>query len=194
MAKVTQIRQGESLPFSFDLDGVPLEGRTCTIYVKQFLKDASTITREIPLDSDQLAFSGFLTAAETAALKVGSWRIFADMPNVTEGRDRQVVTKDIRFDVAETVVDSVAVITAINLVSSGTAIPAGGNFARFNFTVGPTFTVGQQIVISGYTTNTLYNDTGLVLSTGAGFVEITSQITFLAIKFVSDEAGGSISS
>ena len=191
MAKAIQIRQGGSLPFRFDLGGVSLVGRTCTIYVKQFLKDVSTPLREIPLDADGLAFSGFLTSAETINLKVGLWHVFADMPNQTTQEDRQVVTSSIRFEVGETVVDSTAVAVSITTVTSGTAIPAGGNFARFNFTVGPTLTVGQQVVISGYITNTLYNDTGLVIATGNGFIEVTSQITFLALVFGSDEAGGS---
>ncbi len=194
MPKATQIRQGESLPFSFDLDGASLVGRICTIYVKQFIKDTSTISREIPLDSDGLAFSGFLTSAETRDLKVGRWNLFADMPNATEGRDRQVGSREIAFDVAETIVDSAAIITTISSVSLGTAIPSGGNFARFNFTQGPTLKVGQQVVISGYITNTLYNDTGLVIATGPGFIEITSQTTFLAIPFGTNEGGGSFSS
>lgn len=129
MASVTQIRQGESLPFSFNLGGASLAGRTCTIYVKQHAKDISTIKREIPLDSGGNAFSGFLTSTETAPLKVGSWRIFGDMPNIIQGRDRQVVTKEIRFDVAQTFVPSgIIVETFFRITTSGNRrITTAGN-------------------------------------------------------------------
>jgi len=194
VAKPTQIRQGGDLPFSFNLDGDSLEGRTCTIYVKQHIKDISTITREIPLNDDRTAFEGFLTSAETMGLSVGLWHIFADMVDILTGQDRQIASGTVRFEVGETVVDSVVPATIINSVSLGTVIPSGGNFARFNFTAGPSFTIGQAVTIAGYTTNTLYNDSGLIVNKENDFIEITSNTTFLAIKFGTDESGGSISS
>jgi len=59
--------------------------------------------------------------------------------------------------------------TTINSVSD-----SGGN-ARFNFTVGPTVTVGQSISVLGYVNaiNSAYNVAGTVSVAGAGFFELT---------------------
>lgn len=77
------------------------------------------------------------------------------------------------FSIASTTIDSVS-------NSSG--------IARFNFTVGPTFFVGQEVVIVGFVTNTAYNVTGIVTVTGTGFFEIAR------IAFGTDEATGSFTS
>lgn len=104
MAKVTQIGQGGDLPFSFDLGEDLLDGRTCTIYVKQHIKDVATISRVIPINEDGTAFDGFLTSAETTTLGVGLWHVFANMPNTSTGQARQVRSASIKFEVQETVV------------------------------------------------------------------------------------------
>jgi len=118
VAKVTQIRQGGDLPFSFDLDGESLDGRTCTIYVKQYIKDTATITREIPINAGRTSFDGFLTSAETKTLSVGLWHIFADIPNITTGEDRQIATGGVRFEVQQSVVD-IIVETFFRITKSG---------------------------------------------------------------------------
>jgi len=46
------------------------------------------------------------------------------------------------------------------------------DIARFNFTVGPTLFVNQEIVITDFVTNTIYNQTALITATGAGFFEV----------------------
>jgi len=79
------------------------------------------------------------------------------------------------------VADATVSATAITSVtdSSGTA--------RFNFSVGPTMFVGQEVVVSTFTTNTAYNVTGIITATGAGYFEIED------IAFGSDETGSFLS-
>lgn len=65
------------------------------------------------------------------------------------------------------VADAAVAATAITSVSNVT-----DDIARFNFTVGPTMFVNQEVVISGFTTNTIYNQTALITATGVGFFEV----------------------
>lgn len=75
------------------------------------------------------------------------------------------------------VADAAVASTTINSVTNSSFI------ARFNFTVGPTLFVGQEVVITGFVTNTAYNVTGVITTAGAGFFEISR------IFFGSDETG-----
>jgi len=68
------------------------------------------------------------------------------------------------------------------------SVTDSGGVARFNFTPGPTVYVGQEVVISGYITNTNYNGIFFITATGSGFFETTE------IIFGSDEATGSFDS
>lgn len=114
-------------------------------------------------------------------------------PDVPEGKHisitgNNVTTPGNTFDTAgatgtfTVVADAAVASTTINSVtdSSGTA--------RFNFTVGPTVFVNQEIINTGFVTNTAYNGTFLITATGAGFFEAA------LIDFGTDEASGSFTS
>lgn len=68
--------------------------------------------------------------------------------------------------------------------TSITSVTDNGGLARFIFSVGPTLFVNQQVVLSGFTTNTSYNGTFLITFVGAGLFEV-------GVDFGSDEASGS---
>ena len=79
------------------------------------------------------------------------------------------------------VADASVSATVINSVTDS------GGVARFNFTVGPTLFVNQEIVISTFTTNPLYNGTFVITAVGAGFFKVIS------IVFGSNEVGSFLS-
>lgn len=80
------------------------------------------------------------------------------------------------------VADASVASTGIDSVSDSSGV------ARFNFTVGPTLHLGQEVVMVGFVTNAAYNVTGLITAVGAGFFEIS------LIAFGSDEASGTFTS
>lgn len=100
MTKIQTIKQGESLNFSFDLNGASLDGYTCNIAVKQYPDDTAAISRTITLgtdpDTNLPAFSGFLTQTETAALTVGLWILNAVLFKVSTDEE---TTEEIRFQI-----------------------------------------------------------------------------------------------
>ncbi len=59
--------------------------------------------------------------------------------------------------------------------------------ARFNFSAPPTLFVNQEVVISGFTTNTAYNGTFIITATGSSYFEVSS------IAYGSDETGSFLS-
>lgn len=67
--------------------------------------------------------------------------------------------------------------TLIDSVTDSTGI------ARFSFTPGPTLTIGDEVIISGFTVNVGYNGVYNVTNVGTGYFEIDT------IPFGSDEAG-----
>jgi len=71
--------------------------------------------------------------------------------------------------------------------TSITSVTDSSGTARFNFTVGPTLFVSQQIVLTGYVSIFQYNGTFIVSATGAGFFELTR------VDFLGNEASGSFS-
>ena len=95
MAKLTIIQAGESLPFSFDRGDESTDNYTCTIYVKQFPADTATITREIPLDGNNL-WTGFLTQTETEALDIGLWYLTGILFNSVTDEQEEI---PIRFQI-----------------------------------------------------------------------------------------------
>ena len=97
MAKITVIRQGESLPFVFDRGGEDITGYVCTITVKQFPTDASSITRVIEATDGE--WSGFLTQTETAALDIGLWIINAKLVKASTDEEEAI---PVRFNVTTT--------------------------------------------------------------------------------------------
>lgn len=76
---------------------------------------------------------------------------------------------------------------AISLTTIDSVTVSSG-VARFNFTVGPTMFVNQEVDISNFVTETSYNQTGIITATGAGFFEVDS------IAFTADDATGDFSS
>ena len=80
MAKITTIRQGESLPFVFDRDGEDITGWTCLIEVKIFPDDTAIISRTITPEGGQ--WTGFLTQTETMGLAVGLYYLTKNIPNL----------------------------------------------------------------------------------------------------------------
>ena len=91
------VRQGRSLPFTFDRGGESLDGWVCTINVKRFPGDSADISRVIAADG--LDWPGFLTATETAALgTLGTWMLLGVITNATEDRAEYPI---IRFSLAE---------------------------------------------------------------------------------------------
>ena len=100
MSRIVTIKQGESVPFSFDLDGASLTGYTCTINVKQYPSDTASVSRTVIASTQpdgSQAFSGFLTQTETAALATGMWVITAVMNKAST--DEETV-KQSRFQVS----------------------------------------------------------------------------------------------
>lgn len=79
------------------------------------------------------------------------------------------------------VADAAVAATAITSVTDSAGV------ARFNFTVGPTMYVNQEVVISTFVTNTAYNGTFIITAVGVGFFEVSS------IAFGSDETGSFLS-
>lgn len=78
--------------------------------------------------------------------------------------------------------------TSVNSVSSGTAIPAGGNYARFNITGVDVF-VGQQVTTVSFAGEASYNQVLIVTVTGAGFFEGNIKSTGFPISFIANDTG-----
>lgn len=100
MAKITVIRNGESLPFSFNLGTQDTTGYVCTISVRQYPDEAAEFSRvvepsEVPA-TGLFVWSGFLTSTETAGLGVGMWILNASLVNASTGQDSQI---PVRFQI-----------------------------------------------------------------------------------------------
>jgi len=80
------------------------------------------------------------------------------------------------------VADAAVALTTIDSVTDSSGV------ARFNFTVGPTLFVDQEVANINFVTETSYNQTGIITAVGAGFFEIAS------IAFTNDDATGDFSS
>ena len=68
-----------------------------------------------------------------------------------------------------------------------TSVTDSSGVARFNFTAPPTLFVNQEVIISGFTINTAYNNTHIITSTGAGWFEVSN------IPFGTNETGSFLS-
>ncbi|MCP3683725.1 MAG: hypothetical protein GY861_13660, partial [bacterium] len=68
-----------------------------------------------------------------------------------------------------------------------TSVTSSSGVARFNFSAPPTLFVYQEVVISGFTTNTVYNGTHIITATGTNYFEVSS------IDYGSDETGSFLS-
>lgn len=63
-----------------------------------------------------------------------------------------------------------------------TSVTDNGGVAVFNFPPGPTLSIGQQVIISSFTTNTAYNGSVTITAAGAGTFET-------GVAFGTDETG-----
>ncbi len=118
------------------------------------------------------AFSSFV--------KVGPF--YPDNQHVSVISNNVLVAEN-TFDTSGTTGTFTAVADAAVASTSITSVTDNGGLARFNFSVGPTLFVNQEVVISGFTTNTAYNGTFCVTVVGAGLFEV-------GVAFGSDEASG----
>lgn len=96
MSKISVVRQGEDFEFVFDLGGESIDGWVCTIEVKMFPSDTSSITRVIVPTGN--AWEGFLTSSETALLAIGTYRLIGVLTNSTTDEERQPI---IRFNITD---------------------------------------------------------------------------------------------
>jgi hypothetical protein len=92
------------------------------------------------------------------------------------------------FDISTNTADFSAVADASILAQAVASVTDSSGIARFNWTPGATVYVGQEVVVSGYVTNTAYNGTHIVTSVGVGYFEVSS------IAFGSNEATGTFDS
>jgi len=128
------ITKGSSLPFSFNRDGLPVDGYTCQIQVKQKTGDEAIIDRLITSE-DNLTFPGFLKSSETILLDVGLWYLTAKLSNVSTNEREEI---PVRFDVSET--------WSINSkVADVTFSPPSGTFETSVAVTLATVTVGATI-------------------------------------------------
>ncbi len=91
------------------------------------------------------------------------------------------------FDISGSTGEFTVVADASVPAEAITSVTDSSGVARFNFTAPPTLFVFQEVVISGFTTNTDYNGTYLITATGANYFEVSS------IDFGSDETGSFLS-
>ena len=97
--RIRLIRQGESLPFVFNLYGENTSGWICTINVRTYPKEVIILTRQISQeDTTSLYWHGFLTSTETSALDPGIYRLTGTMTNSQEDEEIQ---QTIRFQVSQ---------------------------------------------------------------------------------------------
>jgi len=99
MSKILAVRQGESLPFSFDRGENSIDGFVCTINVKQFPEDVATISRVItPTEG---VWSGLLTSAEIDTLVNiaghNLWWLIAVLTSASTDEEEQIATGSVRF-------------------------------------------------------------------------------------------------
>ncbi len=99
MKAIKVVREGGSLPFSFDLGGLSLSGWTCTIEVRKFPGDTALISRAVAADG--LTWPSIITSTETDALGTGHFYLVARLANATTDEEQQI---EDRFRVTEALV------------------------------------------------------------------------------------------
>lgn len=74
MSKPNNVKQGATYDFEFEVSG-DATGFVSTMYVMQYPGDTPEITRALTKAGD--VFKGTITSAETLAMAVGQWFIYA---------------------------------------------------------------------------------------------------------------------
>lgn len=104
MNKLLIIRQGESVPFSFDRGGNSIDNWVCTVYLKEKPSDANDAfmtPRVVPPSNG--SWPGFITQSESSALtplaKGAAYYLIAALVNVTTDEE-EIVTDRIRVTTA----------------------------------------------------------------------------------------------
>ena len=91
------IRKGEgSLNIIFSRGGLPINGFTCFLAVKQFTSDTAIISRELT-PADNFTWSDLLTTTETETLQPGLWHAFGILKDAATGEGRGIASGDVRF-------------------------------------------------------------------------------------------------
>lgn len=93
---LSTIKQGESLPFVFDLNGESTAGWVCTLNLKQFPDDDTLINRTVTAIDNK--WTGFLTNDETKDLLVSQYTLTANLTKASTD-EKDVQTK--RFYVSK---------------------------------------------------------------------------------------------
>jgi len=106
------------------------------------------------------------------------------------GKNLIPVNNPMLFRVKKTGITAVAITSVV----TGTAIPAGGTFARFTWVAGPILFVGQKVLVAGFTVsspvgNLLYNTVGVITVKTTTTFEMVSLDTGLPIKFAATGTG-----
>ena len=128
---------------------------------------------------------GLLSTGTTGSLEDGEHFLSID-PQVSNSSRIMISGQSLSgnyFESNGTTGTFTAVADASITSTSITSITDSGGIARFNYTGSTTYN-NQEVVISGFTTNSNYNGTFTIVTTGAGWFEI-------ALPFGSNEAGGS---
>lgn len=95
--EIRGVNQGDVADFVFDRDGESISDWVCTLKVKQFPTDTSTVDREIEADNGE--WPGFLTKTETAALTVGvTYSMIGVLTNATTG-EKDTVENESRIHI-----------------------------------------------------------------------------------------------
>lgn len=89
MSAIPSVTRGGDLPFQFDLDGLPLDGFTCTVTVKKRPLFQDEIVPRVIAPTANL-WTGFLTIDEVATLSIGRHELIALIENSStlEGQEK----------------------------------------------------------------------------------------------------------
>jgi hypothetical protein len=84
---INSIKQGESLPYTFDLDGESTDGWVCTLNLKKYPDDKTLINRTVTAVDNE--WTGFLTSKDTKNLDVSQYTLIAKLTNASTNEKDQ---------------------------------------------------------------------------------------------------------
>lgn len=87
---IESIKQGESYPFTFDLNGASTDGWVCRLNLKQYPDDTTSINRTLTASNNK--WTGFLTERETRNLNVGQYTLIAKLTKASTN-EKDVLNK-----------------------------------------------------------------------------------------------------